>query len=49
MKTNAGDKPIPSSQEEWYSIPLENDQNLHQSIPKRTQAVLQVNVGPTPK
>jgi hypothetical protein len=33
---------------EWYSIPLETIQNLHKSIPRRIQSVLQANVGPTP-
>jgi len=28
-------------EEEWYSIPLETIQNLHESIPRRIQAVLQ--------
>jgi len=28
-------------EEEWYSIPLETIQNLHKSIPKRIQDVLQ--------
>jgi len=35
-------------EEEWYSIPLEIIQNLHESIPRRIQAVLQANGGPTP-
>jgi len=35
-------------EEEWYSIPLETIQNLHESIPRRIQAVLQTNGGPTP-
>jgi len=35
-------------EEEWYSIPLESIQNLHESIPRRIQAVLQANGGPTP-
>jgi len=35
-------------EEEWYSIPLETIQNLHKSIPRRIQAVLQANGGPTP-
>jgi len=30
-----------SSREEWYSIPLETIQNLHKSIPRRIQDVLQ--------
>jgi hypothetical protein len=33
---------------EWYSIPLGTIQNLHESIPRRIQAVLQANGGPTP-
>jgi hypothetical protein len=32
--------------EEWYNIPLETIQNLHESIPRRIQAVLQANGGP---
>ena len=35
-------------EDEWYSIPLETIQNLHESIPRRIQAVLQANGGPTP-
>jgi transposase len=35
-------------EEEWHSIPLATIQNLHQSIPRRIQAVLQANGGPTP-
>jgi len=35
-------------EEECYSIPLETIQNLHESIPRRIQAVLQANGGPTP-
>ena len=35
-------------EEEWYSIPLETIQTLHQSIARRIQAVLQANGGPTP-
>ena len=34
--------------EEWYSIPLETVQILRESIPRRIQAVLQANGGPTP-
>ena len=34
--------------EEWYSIPLETVQNLHESIPRRIQAMIQANGGPTP-
>jgi len=33
--------------EEWYSIPLETIQNLHESIARRIQAVLQANGDPT--
>jgi hypothetical protein len=32
---------------QWYNIPLETNQNLHESIPSRIQAVLQPNGGPT--
>jgi hypothetical protein len=35
-------------QEEWYGIPLEAIQNLHQSVPRHIQAALQANGGPTP-
>jgi hypothetical protein len=34
--------------EVWYSIALENIQNLYKSIPRRVQTVLQANGGPTP-
>jgi hypothetical protein len=34
--------------EEWYSIPLETIQNLHEPNPRRIQAVLQANGGPAP-
>jgi len=34
--------------EEWYSIPLETVQNLHDSIPSSMQAALQADGGPTP-
>jgi hypothetical protein len=34
-------------QEEWYEILLETDQNLHESIPSRTAAVLEVKCGST--
>jgi len=34
--------------EKWYSILVEIVQNLHESIPRRIQAVLQANGGPTP-
>jgi len=47
-----GEKQIPSiiSQQlqEWYGIPLETVENLHESIPRRIQAVLLANGGPTP-
>jgi hypothetical protein len=33
--------------EKWHNIPLETIQNLYKSIPRRTQAVLQANVGLT--
>jgi len=33
--------------EEWYSIALETIQNLHESIPRRLQAVLQTRSGQT--
>ena len=35
-------------EEKWYSVPVEIIQNLHESIPRRIQTVLQVNGGPTP-
>jgi hypothetical protein len=35
-------------EEEWYGFPLEAIQNLRQSVPRRIQAVLQANGGPTP-
>jgi len=35
-------------QEEWYSVPLETLQNLHESIPRRIQTVLQADSSPTP-
>jgi hypothetical protein len=35
-------------QEEWYKIPLQTVQNLYESIPKRTAAVLKAKGGPTP-
>jgi len=34
-------------EEELYSIPQETLQNLHKSIPRRIQAVLQANGGPS--
>jgi hypothetical protein len=33
--------------EEWYNVPLQTIQNLYVSIPRRIQAVLQPNSGPT--
>jgi hypothetical protein len=35
-------------QEEWYKIPLERVQNVYESIPRRTAAVLKAKGGPTP-
>jgi hypothetical protein len=35
-------------QEEWYKILLETVQDLHESIPRRTVAVLKAGGGPTP-
>jgi transposase InsO family protein len=35
-------------QEEWYNIPLETVQNLYESIPRRTAAVLHAKEGPIP-
>ena len=35
-------------EEKWYSIPVETIQNLHESVQRRIQAVLQANGGPTP-
>jgi hypothetical protein len=35
-------------QEEWYKILLETVQNLYGSIPRRTEAVLKAQRGPTP-
>jgi hypothetical protein len=34
--------------EVWYKIPLETVQNLYESIPKRTAAVLKAKRGPIP-
>jgi hypothetical protein len=34
--------------DEWYKILLQTVQNLYESIPKRTAAVLKANDGPTP-
>ena len=33
---------------EWYTIPLETIQKLHEPIPRRILAVLEGNGGPTP-
>jgi hypothetical protein len=33
--------------EEWYSIPLQTIQNIYEYIPRRIQAVLQANGGPS--
>jgi hypothetical protein len=33
--------------EEWYKIPLKTVQNLYESIPRRTAAVLKAKGGPT--
>jgi hypothetical protein len=30
--------------EEWYKIPLETDQNMQESVPRRTAAVLKANL-----
>jgi hypothetical protein len=35
-------------QEEWYTITLDTVQNLYESIPRRTAAVLKTKVCPTP-
>jgi hypothetical protein len=35
-------------QEEWYKIPLQIVQNLYESIPRRTAAVLKAKRGPLP-
>jgi hypothetical protein len=35
-------------EEEWYKIPLETVQNLYESIPRRTAAVLKAKIGPKP-
>jgi hypothetical protein len=35
-------------QEKWDKIPLETVQNLYESIPRRTAAVLKTKGGPTP-
>jgi hypothetical protein len=35
-------------QDKWYKIPLETVQNLYESIPRRTTAVLKAKDGPTP-
>jgi hypothetical protein len=34
-------------QEEWSNIPLETVQNLYETIPRRTVAVLKANGSPT--
>jgi hypothetical protein len=34
-------------QDEWYKILLETVRNLHESIPRRTAAVLKAKVDPT--
>ena len=34
--------------QEWYNIPLETIQKLYDSIPRRIQAVIKANGGPTP-
>jgi hypothetical protein len=34
--------------EEWYKILLETVQNLYESIPRRTAAILKVEGGPAP-
>jgi hypothetical protein len=36
------------TQEEWYEIPLKTIQNLYESIPRRTAAVLKAKNDPTP-
>jgi hypothetical protein len=35
-------------QEEWYKIPLKTVQNLYETIPRRTAAVLKAKFDPTP-
>jgi hypothetical protein len=35
-------------EEEWYKILLQTVQNLYESIPRRTTAVLEAKVGTTP-
>jgi hypothetical protein len=35
-------------QEEWYKIPLQNVQNLDESIARRIAAVIKAKCGPTP-
>jgi hypothetical protein len=35
-------------QEEWYKIPLDTVQNLHESIPRKTAAVLKTQCDPKP-
>jgi hypothetical protein len=36
-------------QEEWYKIPLETVQNLYESIPRSTAALLEAEGGPAPQ
>jgi hypothetical protein len=41
-------KPLEDAfEEEWYELPLETVQNLYESIPKRSRAVLKKKCGPT--
>jgi hypothetical protein len=35
-------------QEEWYKLPLETAENLHESISRRTAAVLKAKGSPPP-
>jgi hypothetical protein len=35
-------------QEEWCKIPIDTFQNLYESIPRRTAALLKAEGGPTP-
>jgi hypothetical protein len=35
-------------QGEWYKIPIQTVQNLYESNPRRTAAVLKAKAGPTP-
>jgi hypothetical protein len=57
LETRAGNRfPPPASlkqhedilQEEWYKIPIETVQNLYESIPRRTAAVLKAKDDPMP-